>query len=82
MGWVRLFYWYGIIPTALILIAIAFMIYVCYRRRDAWTLLIILSLSVYTIVEATFVSRYIGRAFFLPIAGVYLGELIKGKTDD
>ena len=82
MGWVRLFYWYGIIPTALILIAIAFMIYVCCQRRDAWTLLIILSLSVYTIVEATFVSRYIGRAFFLPIAGVYLGELIKGKTDD
>ncbi|MBQ8030554.1 MAG: hypothetical protein IJ260_03340 [Butyrivibrio sp.] len=82
MGWVRLFYWYGIIPTALIVVAMLLIMYVCYKKRDMWTMLIILSVSVYTIVEATFVSRYIGRAFFLLIAGVYLGELIKGKNHD
>ncbi len=82
MGWVRLFYWYGIIPTALIAVAIVLLIYVCYKKRDAWTLLIILSVSVYTIVEATFVTRYIGRCFFLLIAGVYLGYLFKGKPND
>jgi low affinity Fe/Cu permease len=82
MGWVRLFYWYGIIPTALIAVAILLLIYICYKKRDPWTLLIILSVSVYTIIEATFVSRYIGRAFYLMIAGVYFGYLFKGKTNE
>lgn len=82
MGWVRLFYWYGIIPTVLIALAILLVIYVCCKKRDPWTLLIILSVSVYTIIEATFVSRYIGRAFYLMIAGVYLGYLFKGKTNE
>ena len=82
MGWVRLFYWYGIIPTALIAVTVILLIYVCCKKRDLWTLLIILSVSVYTIIEATFVSRYIGRGFYLVIAGSYLGYLFKGKTDD
>lgn len=82
MGWVRLFYWYGIIPTALIAVAIILLIYICYKKRNPWTLLIILSVSVYTIIEATFVSRYIGRAFYLMIAGVYFGYLFKGKTNE
>ena len=82
MGWARLFYWYGILPAALISLAIAALIYVCLKKRDMWTVLIILSLSVYTITEATFVSRYIGRSFYLLIAGVYLGQLIKGIKND
>ena len=82
MGWVRLFYWYGIIPTVLIAVAVALVIYVCYKKKDIWSVLIILSVSVYTIIEATFVSRYIGRAFYLLIAGVYLSSLFKGKIDE
>lgn len=82
LGWNRLFYWYGIIPTALIAVAIILLIYVCYKKRDMWTMLIIFSLSVYTIIEATYVTRYIGRCFFLLIAGVYLGYLFKGKIDE
>ncbi len=82
MGWVRLFYWYGIVPTVLIAVAVALVIYVCYKKKDIWSVLIILSVSVYTIIEATFVSRYIGRAFYLLIAGVYLSSLFKGKIDE
>ncbi|WP_022765792.1 hypothetical protein [Butyrivibrio sp. XPD2006] len=83
MGWVRLFYWYGIIPTLLIVIALLAIIYVCRKKKDIWTMLIIFSVSVYTIVEATFVTRYLGRDFFLLIAGSYLGYyfLNKGETD-
>ena len=83
MGWVRLFYWYGIIPTTLIACALLAIIYVCYRKKDIWTLIIIFSVSLYTIVEATFVTRYLGRDFFLLIAGSYLGYyfLNKGETD-
>ena len=72
MGWVRLFYWYGIIPAALICILLVVFIYVCYKRRDLWSVLLLLSMSVYTVIEATFVSVYIGRNLMLPIMGVYL----------
>ncbi len=82
LGWNRLFYWYGVIPTLLIGVLIMLLIYACYKKRDMWTMLIILSLSVYTLVEATYVTRYIGRCFFLLIAGVYLGDLFKRKTND
>lgn len=73
MGWNRLFYWYGIIPTVIIGMVVLAVIYVCYKKKDIWTLLLIFSISLYTIVEATFVTRYLGRDFFLIIAGGYLG---------
>ncbi len=81
LGWVRLFYWYGIIPTIVIIAVILALIYMCYKKRDIWTLVIIFSVSLYTIVEATFVTRYIGRDFFLLIAGVYLGYYFRNKGD-
>ncbi len=79
MGWVRLFYWYGIIPAALICVLVIVFIYLCYKRKDAWTLILIVSLSIYTIIEATFVSVYIGRNIILPIMGVYLGAVFERK---
>ncbi|RKM54305.1 hypothetical protein D6853_13840 [Butyrivibrio sp. X503] len=74
MGWVRLFYWYGIIPAVIISLLVILLIYICYKKKDAMTLVIILSLSIYTVVEATFVSRFIGRLFIFPIAAIYLWE--------
>ncbi len=81
MGWVRLFYWYGIIPTVIICLLVAVFIYMCYKRRDAWTLILVLSLSIYTVIEATFVSEYIGRNMLLPVLGVYLGALFERKMN-
>ncbi len=82
MGWVRLFYWYGIIPTVIIAALLLLIIYVCWKKRDIWTLVLIFSASLYTIVEATFVTRYIGRDFFLLIAGVYLGYFFRQGLED
>ena len=79
MGWVKLFYECGIVPGIAIAAIVALLIYICYKKKDIWTLIIILSLSIYTVVEATFVSRYIGRLFILPVVGVYLGEFVRGK---
>ena len=72
MGWVRLFYWYGIIPAILILLLILFIIYRLYLNRDYGVMIMVISVSVFTVVEASFVSSFIGRNFLLPIAGVYL----------
>lgn len=79
MGWVRIFYWYGIIPAILVIIMVVVFIYICYRKKDIWTLVLILSMSVYTVIEATFVSRYLGRNLLIPVLGVYLGWLINTK---
>ncbi len=79
MGWVRLFYWYGIIPTVLICLLIAMMLYVCYKKRDMQTVVVLVSMSVYTVIEATFVSVYIGRNFMLPVLGVYMWQLVRGQ---
>ena len=79
MGWIRMFYWYGIIPTVIICALVIVFIYLCYKRKDTWTLILIVSLSIYTIIEATFVSVYIGRNILLPILGVYLGAVFERK---
>ncbi len=73
MGWVRIFYWYGIVPAVVIILCVLAVAYVSWKKRDVWTLILIISLSIYTLAEATFVTRYLGRDFFLIIAGVYLG---------
>lgn len=75
MGWVRLFYWYGIIPAAVIVALAAVVIWLFVKKRDYAAFVMVVSLSIYTVVEATFVSRYIGRCFFLPVAAAYLWEL-------
>ncbi|WP_022762284.1 hypothetical protein [Butyrivibrio sp. AD3002] len=72
MGWVRLFYWYGIIPAILILLVILYLIYRLYLNRDYGVMIMIISVSLFTLVEASFVSSFIGRNYLLPIAGVYL----------
>ena len=83
LGWVRLFYWYGYIPATIAVIMILFLIAECYRRRDAQALMLIVSLSVYTIIEAHLVSVYLGRNFLLLIFGAYWSGMLfanKGET--
>lgn len=85
MGWARLFYWYGIIPTVIIILAIFAVVYVSRKKSDIWTLVLVISLSIYTLLEATFITRYLGRDFFLLIGGVYLGYYFRTcvfKIDD
>ena len=80
MGWGRLYYWYGIIPATIIVLLVLLLIYLCCKEKDIWTVLLVFSLGVYTVIEATFVSRYIGRNLLIPIAAVYYAERIR-KND-
>jgi len=82
MGWVRLFYWYGIIPAILIVAIIVLLLVICYKEKDIWTVLLIFSLGIYTVIEATFVSRYIGRNMMLPIAAFYLWKAIRKSSGE
>lgn len=69
MGWVKLFYRYGIIPGILYCLANLFLLWHFYRKRDAFGLVVFTVLAVYSIVEAHLFSPYIGRNFLLMMMG-------------
>ena len=79
MGWVRLYYWYGIIPATVVVVLLILLIYLCYRNRDIWTVLLVFSIGIYTVIEATFISRFIGRNVLLPIVATYYWGLVNKK---
>ena len=69
MGFVRLFWWYGIIPGALAMLSVLILFAYQYRRRDYAGFILTLSVVVFTLVEAHFVSPFIARAYLLFLAG-------------
>lgn len=71
MGWVKLFYRYGIVPGALYCIACLALLWQFYRRKDAFGLVVFIALAVYSVVEAHLFSVYIGRNFLLMMMGGY-----------
>ena len=72
MGWVRLFYWYGIIPAIFVITGIILLYAICIAKRDAVMMVILISLALYTLVEAHIISVYIGRNFILLFFGYYM----------
>ena len=77
MGWIRLFYWYGIIPGLIVAAVILIWMIQCYRRKENMVLMIIVSIAVYTVFEAHMVSAYIGRNYLLFILGASWCQLLK-----
>jgi hypothetical protein len=71
MGWVRMFYWFGIIPGMVMTVMQVLLIAECRRHKDYMAMILIVMLAVYTIVEAHLVSVYLARAFPLFFYGAY-----------
>ncbi|MBD5546133.1 MAG: hypothetical protein HDQ97_01800 [Lachnospiraceae bacterium] len=71
MGWVRLFYWYGIIPALLaIAVLTGFMIY--FAKKGKLEEIVFFSMfTLYTVIEAHIISVYIARNYLLFIIGMY-----------
>lgn len=72
MGWVKLFYRYGIIPGSLYIAACLALVWKMYKKKDACGLLLFATFAVYTVVEAHLISVYIGRNYLLMMMGHYL----------
>lgn len=72
MGWVKLFYRYGIVPGILYLIACLILLWRMYKNRDACGLVLFAVFAVYTVIEAHLISVYLGRNYLLIIMGYYL----------
>jgi len=82
MGIVRLFWWYGIIPGSLAILAILYLIYKYYKRNDYMGLLLILSTSIFSVFEAHFISVFICRAYLLFLLGNEWYRLSSKNEDD
>jgi len=81
MGWVKLFYRYGIVPGILYCIACVLLLWQFSRKKDAFGLVIFTVLAVYSVMEAHLFSVYIGRNFLLMMMGSYFFP-ISGVSGD
>ncbi len=79
LGWVRLFYWYGIIPGCVLALAIAAMLVFFYKKNDYLAIALIASISLYTVIEAHVISVYLARNYLLFLAGGAWCMMLKGS---
>lgn len=71
MGYVRLFFWYGIIPGSLCIAVLCLLIWSFKKNKDYMGLMMTLAFAVFTVVEAHAVSVYIARNYVLFLLGMY-----------
>ena len=76
MGWVRLFYWYGIIPGTIVVVCLLLLLAYFYKKDKMAEMILFSTYSMYTIVEAHIVSVYIGRNYLLFIAGMFMWKML------
>ena len=72
MGWVKLFYRYGIVPGFICIVFCLAFWQKLYKRKDACGLLVFTVLAIYTVIEAHLISVYLGRNFMLMMVGYYI----------
>ncbi len=80
LGWVRLFYWYGVIPATIVVMLIVLLTYFCFRKKKYMEMMMITSFAVYSIIEAHAVSVYLARNYVLFLIGAYWSSLLKGEV--
>ena len=76
MGWVRLFYWYGIIPACIFVILFLVFMWHCIRKKDYRAFVMMVSFAVYSVVEAHAVSVYLARNYVLFLFGMYWVDIV------
>ena len=76
MGFVRVFYWYGILPAIVYFAMNLLLIWECYKKRDTSGFVMMVVLAVYTVVEAHIISVYIGRNYLLLLFGAYWSDML------
>lgn len=82
MGYVRLFYWYGILPASLVLIVLCLLLWHFRKNQDYMGLVLTASFAVFTIIEAHIVSVYIARNYILFLLGMYWVEMLGKKPKE
>ena len=76
MGWVRLFYWYGIIPATIFILMCSLLIHYARKTENYMCVVLVLSVAIYTVIEAHMVSVYIGRNYVFFLLGMYVSQML------
>lgn len=81
-GYIRLFYWYGIIPAITYLLSNIYLIWQSYKKRDYVLLVIVVAYAVFSIMEAHIVSVYLLRNYLLIWLGYYWYKGLEKTNED
>lgn len=76
LGWIRLFYWYGIIPACIFIMTLVFLMIYCYRKNHYSALIMIFSFALYSVIEAHAVSVYLARNYIFFLMGMYWSVML------
>lgn len=76
MGYVRLFWWYGIIPGICVVAVLCLLIWHCRTCNDYMGFVLVMSFAVYTVIEAHVVSVYLARNYVLLLLGAYWMDML------
>lgn len=82
MGWIRLFYWYGIIPACVFVLVLLIAMFYFYKQKKYMELIMIASFSVYTVIEAHAVSVYLARNYILFLVGAYWYKILSWEKTE
>jgi cytochrome b subunit of formate dehydrogenase len=70
-GFIRLFYWYGIIPGLLYVASNVYLIWQSYKNKDYPLAVIIVAYAILSVTEAHLISIYMLRNYILIWLGYY-----------
>lgn len=79
-GFIKLFYWYGIIPGILYVLMNLYLIYQSFRNEDYTIVVIVAGYTLFTIMEAHLISFYILRNYLFILMGFYWYQPFAKKT--
>lgn len=79
MGWVRLFYWYGILPACIFIAVMLLVMLYCYSKKHYMSIMLITSFAIYTVIEAHGISVYLARNYVFFLIGAYWSMLLQEK---
>lgn len=80
-GFVRAFYWYGIIPGILYGLMYLYLVWQSWKHKDYVLLVMIVAFSIYNLMEAHFVSVYLLRNYLLVCMGYYWYQPFMDKQE-
>ena len=81
-GFIRLFYWYGIIPAILFLLGIIYLIWISHKKQDYVLLVFIVANIVFMVMEAHIISVYLLRNYLLIFMGYYWNKFLDENDRD
>lgn len=81
MGWIRLFYWYGIIPACIFILVLLFVMIYCYKKENYLALMMAASFALYTVIEAHGISVYLARNYVFFLLGQYWWQVLSERAE-